>query len=154
MKAISPVIATLILIAIAVIAGIFVLRQFLLFAGTSGTQNVLTIQDAILYKVTKNLETGGYIHQIYLQISVKNNGDKVAELHYIKVDDILVYNYTAESAIRLNPGQVQSLTKYVTTVTDDQIDQWQAGTEHVVSVTYQILGQAGEQTISQKITVQ
>ncbi len=153
MKAISPVIATLILIAIAVIAGIFVLRQFLLFAGTSSTQNMLTIQDAILYKVSK-VVAGGNIYQVYLQISVKNTGDKVAEIHYIKVDDIVVYNYTTEGAIRLNPGQVQSLTKYVTTANETAVADWEAGTEHIVAVTYAVLGQAGEQTVSQKITVQ
>ncbi len=152
MKAISPVIATLILIAIAVIAGIFVLRQFLLFAGTSGTQNILSIQDAIL--IVKHNATNYANKTVTLQISVKNQGDKVASITYIKVDGIVVFNATAAgSPIRLNPGQVHS-GSYKVFAGIDTAGQWEAGTEHIVTVTYQILGQAGEQTISQKITVQ
>jgi len=55
MKAVSPVIATLILIAIAVIAGIFVLRQFLFMATTSGTQHTVYVTYRVLG--TKNDQT-------------------------------------------------------------------------------------------------
>ncbi len=153
MKAISPVIATLILIAIAVIAGIFVLRQFLLFAGTSGTQNMLTIQDAIL--IVRH-DPDNYANKtVTLQISVKNTGDKVAVITKITVDGIPVFNATGGTEpIRLNPGQVYSGSFTVLQWRLDESGQWEAGTEHLVTVTYQILGQAGEQTVSQKVTVQ
>ena len=152
MKAISPVIATLILIAIAVIAGVFVLRQFILLSTTSGQQNMLQIQDLVLYRtikyyqapINKNLMT------VTLQISVKNVGQRVVTLKNVTVDNIYVRGF---EEVSLNPGQVYTATYDVLDNVDYSPD-WDTGTEHIVTVYYQVLGQPDIQKVSAKASVQ
>ncbi len=141
MKAISPVIATLILIAIAVIAGIFVLRQFLSFAGTAGQQDVLAIQDATL--IAKH--NPGNTMNVTLLINLKNQGDKIVKVKKITVDTTDVF--TGE--ITLRPGTTYSGTYsvYDGTATSD----WEVGTEHIVKVTYDVVGGNADQVITIKV---
>jgi len=146
MKAISPVIATLILIAIAVIAGIFVLRQFLFFAGTAGQQDVLAIEDATLSVLHK----ANYM-QVYLQITLKNQGDKVVNVTSITVDGKSIAGFTY---VVVNPGSTYSFSGVVMvtgtgTITDPSLkEQWEAGTEHTIIVTYDVIGgNTGQQTV-------
>ncbi len=157
-KAISPVIATLILIAIAVIAGVFVLRQFILLSTTSGQQNAIEIQDAVLYRTLKDisLPNGTTFTQmtVTLQISVKNIGQRVVTLTNITVDDNAVKGFTQVS---LNPGQVYSGTFDVLVGGEYRFvynPAWDSGTEHIVKVFYQVLGQPNIQSETTKATVQ
>ncbi len=157
-KAISPVIATLILIAIAVIAGVFVLRQFILLSTTSGQQNMIQIQDAVLYRTLKDftLPNGTAITQmeVTLQINIKNIGQRVVTLTNITVDDYPVEGFTQVS---LNPGQTYSGTYAVVIEGSTKFPykpEWDSGTEHVVKVYYQVLGQPSIQVESTKATVQ
>ncbi len=147
-KAISPVIATLILIAIAVIAGVFVLRQFILLSSTSSQQNMLQIQDVTFYRT---ISPDGKTMNVTLQFSVKNIGQRQITLVSVRIPDIPGYDYPIQ--VTLNPGQVYSdtipvLSKAAYTQT------WDTGTEHDVIFVYQVLGQPYNQTVSQKGVVQ
>ncbi len=146
-KAISPVIATLILIAIAVIAGVFVLRQFILLSTTSGQQNMLQVQDVTFFRT---VSPDGTKMTITLQYNVKNVGTRQITLLAVRVPDA---NKEFGINVKLNPGQT-----YTNTVTVlDNVDYspaWDSGTEHVVIFVYKVQGQPDNQTISQKGTVQ
>ncbi len=150
-KAISPVIATLILIAIAVIAGVFVLRQFLLLSGTSVQQNMLQIQDAVLYRTIKYYpQLGENRLSVTLQISIKNVGQRVVTITNITVDNLPTKNF---QAVSLNPGQVFSGSYSI--LKDVKYNpKWDTGTEHTVTVYYKVLGQPTTQSIQTKATVQ
>ncbi len=145
MKAISPVIATLILIAIAVIAGVFVLRQFLTFAGTAGQQDVLAIQDATL--IAKH--NPGNTMNVTLLINLKNQGDKIVKVKKITVDTKDVFVAAAGEEITIRPGTTYSKTYlvYNGTYTAD----WEVGTEHIVKVTYDVVGGNADQAITIKV---
>ena len=160
MKAISPVIATLILIAIAVIAGVFVLRQFLFLSSISATQQFLQIQDAVLYLALKPQQINATYTvnwmSIELQISLKNTGDKIITVTNITVDDLPVQGFTR---VNINPGQVYtgSYTVILNPATGETkilyTPEWERGTTHVVKVQYQILGSPNIQTTSTSATV-
>lgn len=160
MKAISPVIATLILIAIAVIAGVFVLRQFLFLATTTGGQQVLQIQDAVLYLAVKPQQINAtYIVNwisIELQLSVKNTGDRIVTLTNVTVDDLPVQGFTR---VNINPGQVYSAsyTVVLNPATGETrilyTPEWEKGTTHTVKVEYQVLGSTNIQSVSTTATV-
>ncbi len=147
-KAISPVIATLILIAIAVIAGVFVLRQFILLSTTSGQQNMLQIQDVTFFRTVTPDSTK---MNVTLQFSVKNIGTRQITLVSVKVPDAnFEHGFTN---LRLNPGQ--TYTDSVAVLTNADYSQvWDSGTEHVVIFVYKVQGQPNNQTVSQKGTVQ
>ncbi len=150
-KAISPVIATLILIAIAVIAGVFVLRQFILLSGTSVEQNVLEIQDAVLYRTIKYYpQLGENRLSVTLQISIKNVGQRVVTIKNITVDGLSTKNF---QPVSLNPGQVFSGT-YTVFKNAKYNPKWDTGTEHTVEVYYQVLGQPAVQKVATKAAVQ
>ncbi|MEM4431977.1 MAG: hypothetical protein QXO78_04480, partial [Desulfurococcaceae archaeon] len=70
MKAIDPVIATLILIAIAVIAGVFVLRQFITLGGTAGRGETIQVQDLAFIQ---RLDTQFNVY-VQLSFTIKNTG--------------------------------------------------------------------------------
>ena len=150
MKAISPVVATLILIAIAVIAGVFVLRQFLSMAGGATSQQYLQIVD--LYITRRETAPGKF--SIDITIGVKNSGDK-----RITVDSIIVpdaqWNVTKLN-INLNPGETWQGSFNVLVDQPyivDNIDWhnlWRKGTEHVVIVRYYVVGDPQYREISQK----
>ncbi|MEM4690963.1 MAG: hypothetical protein QXT88_01240, partial [Desulfurococcaceae archaeon] len=72
MKAIDPVIATLILIAIAVIAGVFVLRQFITLGGTTGRSETIQVQDLAFIQ---RLDTQFNVY-VQLSFTIKNTGGK------------------------------------------------------------------------------
>ncbi len=146
MKAISPVIATLILIAIAVIAGVFVLRQFLMVAGNIGTQQYLQIQDITFFK---KLSADGTKMTITLSFSVKNVGDKQITIKSVSVPDA---NFTQELNVKLNPGDVHT-DSYVVAQDMDYTINWETGTEHTVIITYRVAGTPSDQQVSEKGTV-
>ncbi len=160
MKAISPVIATLILIAIAVIAGVFVLRQFLLMTTSTSSQRFLQIQDVVLYYTAKTqmINSSYSVNwiSITLQLTVKNVGDKVITIRNITVDG---YRVTPFSSFNVNPGQTVSGSYLVVlnpTTGDTRIQysaDWDRGTTHTVMVEYQVLGTTNVQKISQTATV-
>ncbi len=147
MKALSPVIATLILIAIAVIAGVFVLRQFLIFTTTTATQEYIEIQDATLMALHKP----GYL-TVYLQIKIKNIGDTVVNVSKAYVDN---ESFALTLNRLLNPGQTYSASGPIWSfdLTDpderEASKRWESGTEHLVVVKYSVLGT--EETVSQKV---
>jgi len=161
MRAVSPVIATLILIAIAVIAGVFVLRQFLLYSGAVGRQQLLMIQDATFYLAVKTQQ----INETYsvnwisveVQLSLKNIGDRIVTVTDIKVDGI--YPVTGFTRFNLNPGQVQTLSYPVvlnTATGETRIlytPEWERGTEHTVTVYYVVQGTTITQSATAKGTV-
>jgi len=159
MKAVSPVIATLILIAIAVIAGVFVLRQFLLFATTTATQQVIQIQDVVLYLATKpqpiNETYTATWMSVNLQITLKNTGDRIVTVKNITVDGLPLQGFTA---VNINPGGQWSGSFPVilkppaeTRILHDPA--WERGTEHTVVVEYTVLGLAQTQRVAQTATV-
>jgi len=162
MKAVSPVIATLILIAIAVIAGIFVLRQFLFMATTTGTQQYLQIVDAVLYLTTKTMNINATYSvdwiSVTLQITVKNTGDKVITVKDIKVDPQL-YPVSGFAPVNINPGNTYSgsfpviLNKETGETRILYNPAWEKGTQHTVFVTYRVLGSKTDQTVSQNVRV-
>ncbi len=139
MKAIDPVIATLILIAIAVIAGVFVLRQFILLSSTAGQQNMLQVQDVTFYRT---ISPDGKTMNVTLQYSVKNIGQRQIILVKISIPDA---NKTSTINVNLNPGQVYSGTIQVL-VNQNYTQAWDAGTEHIVTFYYKILGQPALQS--------
>ena len=152
MKAISPVIATLILIAIAVIAGVFVLRQFIRLSTTSGQQNMLQVQDLTFFRT---VSPDGSKMNVTLQFSVKNVGQRQIVLWAVKINELNkeIAVGTPGQGVRLNPGQVYSDS--VPVLTNEAYTQnWDSGTEHVVTFIYQVQGQPDNQTIAQKGTVQ
>jgi len=160
MRAVSPVIATLILIAIAVIAGVFVLRQFLLYTAT-GRQQLLMIQTVAFYRSIKTQA----INETYsvnwisvdLQLSLKNIGDRIITITDIKVDG--KYPVSGFSRFNLNPGQVQtvSYTVVLNPATGETrilfTPEWESGTEHTVTVYYVIQGTTITQSATAKGTV-
>ncbi len=147
MKAISPVIATLILIAIAVIAGVFVLRQFILLSSTSSQQNMLQVQDVTFFRT---ISPDGAKMNVTLQFSVKNVGQRQITLVSVRIPDA---NEDQAVHVTLNPGQVYSDTLVV--LNNAAYSQfWDTGTEHQVTFVYQVLGQPVNQTITQKGVVQ
>ncbi len=151
MKSISPVITTLILIAIAVIAGVFVLRQFIILSSSASHQNALQIQDAVLYRVVKYISSNNsYRTEVTLQISVKNIGQRVIKIKDIIVDSI---NITSFKEILLSPGQIYT-GSYVVFNKQGYYPDWDIGTEHIITVYYQVLGQPGVQKVSAKVPVQ
>jgi flagellin-like protein len=160
MKAVSPVIATLILIAIAVIAGVFVLRQFLFLANTSASQQMLQVQDAVLYLATKPQKINAtYIVNwisIELEVSVKNVGDRIVTITNITVDDLPVQGFTS---VNINPGQVYtgSYTVILNPTTGETrilyTPEWEKGTTHTVKIQYQVLGTTNIQSVVATATV-
>ncbi len=146
-KAISPVIATLILIAIAVIAGVFVLRQFILLSNTSSQQNMLQVQDVTFFRT---ISPDGTKMNVTLQYSVKNVGQRQITLKAVRVPDA---NKEFGVEVTLNPGQVYSGSILVLNNTA-YTQAWDTGTEHEVTFVYQVLGQPYNQTITQKGVVQ
>ncbi len=149
MKAISPVIATLILIAIAVIAGVFVLRQFILLSTTSAQQNMLQVQDLTFFRT---ISPDGSRINVTLQFSVKNVGQRRITLLNVTVPDA---NFTKETNVDLNPGQVYTYSYLVVNNTIYR-DLWATGTEHLVYFYYHVYGDADTaiQVVSQKGVVQ
>ncbi|OYT40557.1 MAG: hypothetical protein B6U89_01755 [Desulfurococcales archaeon ex4484_58] len=161
MKAISPVIATLILIAIAVIAGVFVLRNFILLSTTTATQQFLQIQDAVLLQTVKHqkINLTYYVDwlSVTLQISIKNTGDRVVTITNITVGGLPLSGFTP---VNVNPGDVftgsypvvlnpaTGETKIPYTAT------WEKGTEHEIVVKYVVLGSKNEQVVTYKAIVQ
>ena len=143
MKAVSPVIATLILIAIAVIAGVFVLRQFLTVAGQVGSQQYLQVQDVAFFKKT-NPE--GTLMTITLQISVKNAGDRQIIIKGIEVPDA---NWTKELNVILNPGETWSNSWTILKDIEYTI-VWETGQQHTVKIAYQVAGTPTIQTVTEK----
>jgi len=157
MRAVSPVIATLILIAIAVIAGVFVLRQFLLYTAT-GRQQILFIQDATFYLAVKTDPTTGIDWiSVELQLNLKNIGDRIITITNITVDG--KYRVLNFERINLNPGtsQLVSYTVVLNPVTGDtQIEytpEWERGTQHTVTVYYIVQGTTIEQSAVAKGSV-
>ena len=148
MKAISPVIATLILIAIAVIAGVFVLRQFILLSTTSSQQNMLQVQDLTFFRT---VSPDGTKMNVTLQFSVKNVGQRQIYLWAFTVSGV---SGEFPIKVRLNPGQVYTGSQLVVGPNASYDPAWDTGTEHVVTFIYQVQGQPDNQTIAQKGTVQ
>ncbi len=143
MKAVSPVIATLILIAIAVIAGVFVLRQFLTVAGQVGTQQYLEIQDLTFLKQTS---PDGTKMTITMSVSVKNAGDRQIIIKKVEVPDA---NWSTDLNVILNPGE--TYTNSWTILKDIPYTiVWETGQSHTVKITYQVAGTPSLQTVSQK----
>ncbi|MEM1675106.1 MAG: archaellin/type IV pilin N-terminal domain-containing protein [Desulfurococcaceae archaeon] len=164
MKAISPVVATLILIAIAVIAGVFVLRQFLFITGTTTAQQMIQIVDLALqlsrkYQPINETYTITWL-SVTLTITVKNTGDRVVTLTDIKVDG--KYGVTPFTRVNINPGQ--TYTGSYSVILDPETGEtrtlfervgtyWDTGSEHTVTVYYVVLGTVNVQSISQKTMV-
>lgn len=164
MKAISPVVATLILIAIAVIAGVFVLRQFLFISGTTTAQQFIQIVDLALirslkpYQLNETYSTNWV--SVELTITVKNTGDRVITLTGIKVDG--KYDIAGFTRVNINPGQ--TFTGSYSVIVDPETGAtrilyekagayWETGTEHTVTISYQVVGTVHIQTISQKVMI-
>ena len=147
MKAVSPVIATLILIAIAVIAGVFVLRQFLAVAGQVGGQQSLKIMDAVFYR---KLTPDGKNMTITLQITIKNEADRQITIDTIAVPDA---NFKAEKLnVVLNSGDTWTTT--YTIINNESYNlAWEKGQQHAVVVYYYVAGNPNLQSTSVKATV-
>ncbi|MEM4433015.1 MAG: archaellin/type IV pilin N-terminal domain-containing protein [Desulfurococcaceae archaeon] len=160
MKAISPIIATLILIAIAVIAGVFVLRQFITLGGTAGRTDVIQIQDGALYLAKKTQvinETYSVVWmEVNLQITLKNTGGRIVTIRDITVDGYKLQGFTT---FNINPGETTTksypiILNPATGETRILFDaNWEKGTSHIVTVTYVVFGTTIEQKVSQTIVV-
>ncbi|OYT40554.1 MAG: hypothetical protein B6U89_01740 [Desulfurococcales archaeon ex4484_58] len=148
MKAVDPVIATLILIAIAVIAGVFVLRQFLTMANISSGQRFLQVQDLVF---VRTLSVDGTKMNISMTYSVKNTGDRQITLKEIRVPDA---NFTmTDLDILLRPGETYQGSLQIMTNADYDVT-WEKGTEHTAIFVYQVAGTPNVESVSQKGTVQ
>ncbi len=143
MKALSPVIATLILIAIAVIAGVFVLRQFLIFTTTTATQQYIEIQDAVLQVVHVN----DTYADVYLQIKIKNVGDQLVTIDKVEVDGYTPTEVSKIQGVELRPGETFATSMKVRYInpTLDPDKAWETGTEHLVTVYYNTTTTTGQQ---------
>jgi len=153
LKAVDPVIAVLILIAIAVIAGVFVLRQFLTFAGQAG-QQFLQIEHVAF---TKQTDPFGTKMTITLDVKVRNIGDRQVEILDVEVRDA---NWKAsekvtdwgKQRILLNPGDSWSFSAQV--LTDEPYTAtWETGTSHPVTIYYKVAGNQNLQSVSATGTV-
>jgi len=148
MKAVSPVIATLILVAIAVIAGVFVLRQFLAVATQVSGQQALKIQDAVFYR---RLSPDGRYMTVTLQITLKNEADRQITIHAISVPDANK-NITIDPPVTLNSGD--TWTNTYTIIENQPYDiAWEKGQSHVVIVYFTVAGNPATQQVSIKATV-
>jgi len=145
LKAVDPVIAVLILIAIAVIAGVFVLRQFLAFAGQTGQQYV-NVEDAVFFKTT---DPFGEKITIRLQIKVRNVGDRQVRITDIEVRDAgwkASVNYTGWTEILLSPGDSWSFSATIFE-NEPYTAAWETGTTHQVVVHYMVAGNPNPQSV-------
>jgi hypothetical protein len=128
---------------------------------------MIQIQDAVLYVTRKPINNTYYI-QVTLYINIKNIGTKIVSVKSITVDN---YNVTTTKGtltfptITLNPGQTWTASYFVyfvnykvgtTTYNGTRVPyspEWDSGSEHLVTVYYQVLGQPGIQSVNAKVTV-
>jgi len=145
LKAVDPVIAVLILIAIAVIAGVFVLRQFLTLAGQTG-QQLIQIEDATFFKTT---DPYGEKMTITLQIKVRNIGDRQVAIEDIEVRDAgwkASENVTGWNKVFLGPGDSFSFSAVI--YNGNYTSVWETGTRHVVTVHFMVSGNPNKQSVT------
>jgi len=146
MKAVDPVIATLVLIAIAVIAGVFILRQFLTMTNV-GSQQFIQVQDAVFYM---QRSTDGTKMSISLTLSIKNQADRSIYITKIAVPDLnWVKNITDVS---LRSGEPWTQT-FVVAQNVAYSPYWESGNEHEVVIYFKVYGQTEEQKTSIKAGV-
>jgi len=141
MKAVDPVIATLVLIAIAVIAGVFILRQFLTMTNV-GSQQFIQVQDAVFYM---QRSTDGTKMSITLLLSVKNQADRSVYITMVKVPD-LAWNTTLTD-VSLRPGDTWTQS-FVVAQNVAYSPYWESGNAHTVVIYFKVYGQTEEQSVS------
>ncbi|MEM1662465.1 MAG: hypothetical protein QXT47_05425 [Desulfurococcaceae archaeon] len=153
MKAIDPVIATLILIAIAVIAGVFVLRQFITLGGTAGRGETIQVQDlAFIQRLDSQFN-------VYVQLSftIKNTGGKPITVTVVEIPDlkplVTIYPDKVIPNITLNvylePGQTYQFAHDVIRGIPHTPygEYWEKGTEHAIVVKFLVAGNPVEQEV-------
>ncbi len=112
-------------------------------------QDTIVIQDATLSVLHK----ADYM-QVYLQITLKNQGDKVARITGITVDN---YNISGFTYAIIDPGSTYSFSGVVMVtptgiITDPVLqERWEVGTEHLIKITYDVIGGSSGQVITARV---
>lgn len=93
-------------------------------------------------------------------VTIRNIGDRVVTLTDIKIDGV----YSVHGFTRVNINPRQTFTGSYPVIIDPEVGEtkalyekvgayWELGTEHVVTIYYQVTGTDDIQTISQKVLV-
>ncbi len=99
------------------------------------TTHYIEIQDAILFIIHYN-ETYA---SVYLQIKIKNVRDYTVVLNNLTVDNITPVEVNHIVNVSLRPGETYSTSMFVRSVDPSVDTEWEAGTEHLITVYYTVL---------------